>query len=356
MAVDCYRRGMLEPIPLFPKFSYKLHKGTAGERLATLRGHGDGDDEANRLVFGTHAHRAARPSSPGRRPARQCRSGRCDSPTTCGLRWMPAPRKTDELETDICSPVGPLPGAGSAIEASAGPERPTPSQGSWCDTWPRRTSRSRGSSSSPSLGPLRPSCATGCASRLIEAVAALRAPSDALDDELLAFVARTDRERRLGRLEQAVVDFDSATITTIHGFAQQFLSPGLGGRGRSRRHAARQHARAPRAGLCRRPRGGVVRRLGDRRAAPSSEGPLRHGREGARQSGDPAPSRRRRHRGDPCRGRLRRLVDRAVEEVHRRRRAAGTVSFDDLLTELRDALDKSPAAAAALAPAVPGRR
>ncbi len=37
-------------------------------------------------------------------------------------------------------------------------------------------------------------------------------------------MAQTDPEGRLGRLERAVVDFDSATITTIHGFAQQFLS------------------------------------------------------------------------------------------------------------------------------------
>ena len=46
--------------------------------------------------------------------------------------------------------------------------------------------------------------------------------------------------------------------------------------------------------------------------------------------------------------RLRRLVDRTVDEVHRRRRAAGTLSFDDLLTQLRDGLSEGPTAVAAL--------
>lgn len=61
-------------------------------------------------------------------------------------------------------------------------------------------------------------------SRLTEAVAALRGPSNtAISDDLLALVASADRARRLVRLEQAVADFDAATITTIHGFAQQVL-------------------------------------------------------------------------------------------------------------------------------------
>src|ERR1035437_1543206 len=47
-------------------------------------------------------------------------------------------------------------------------------------------------------------------------------------------------------------------------------------------------------------------------------------------------------------GRRRRLVDHAIDEVERRHRVAGTLSFDDLLTQLRDALVDSPAAVAAL--------
>ena len=45
--------------------------------------------------------------------------------------------------------------------------------------------------------------------------------------------------------------------------------------------------------------------------------------------------------------RLRRIVDRVVAEVHRRRRAVGTLSFDDVLTQLRLGLD-NPAAVPAV--------
>ena len=61
--------------------------------------------------------------------------------------------------------------------------------------------------------------------RLTQAVRALHDPSAIEgDDELLAFVAANDRAKRLDRLERAVIDFDAATITTIHGFAQQVLA------------------------------------------------------------------------------------------------------------------------------------
>ena len=62
-------------------------------------------------------------------------------------------------------------------------------------------------------------------SRLTDAVQVLSGATGAPEgDELLDFVASTDREHRLRLLERAVIDFDAATITTIHGFAQQFLS------------------------------------------------------------------------------------------------------------------------------------
>ncbi len=52
-AVDCYRRGLREPVPLFASLSYKLHERTAKpDDWESFRGHGDGQDDANRLAFG----------------------------------------------------------------------------------------------------------------------------------------------------------------------------------------------------------------------------------------------------------------------------------------------------------------
>ncbi|MGO9962148.1 MAG: exodeoxyribonuclease V subunit gamma [Acidimicrobiales bacterium] len=53
VAVDCYRRGLGEPIPLFACLSAKLYDGTAKpDDWQTRRGFGEGQDEANRLAFG----------------------------------------------------------------------------------------------------------------------------------------------------------------------------------------------------------------------------------------------------------------------------------------------------------------
>jgi exodeoxyribonuclease V gamma subunit len=77
VAVDCYRRGLREPVPLFACLSAKLHDGTAkADDWQTRNGFGEGQDEANRLVFGDldfkglRALPARRDDPPGTSPFR----------------------------------------------------------------------------------------------------------------------------------------------------------------------------------------------------------------------------------------------------------------------------------------------
>lgn len=70
VAVDCYRRGMCEPIPLFPSFSFDLYNNKSGTWQAQGFGPpGEGDALAVRLAFGDRDRLAitempARPGDP----------------------------------------------------------------------------------------------------------------------------------------------------------------------------------------------------------------------------------------------------------------------------------------------------
>jgi exodeoxyribonuclease V beta subunit len=184
-------------------------------------------------------------------------------------------------------------------------------------------------------------------SRLTEAVAALRAPSGtAISDDLLALVASADRGRRLERLEQAVVDFDAATITTIHGFAQQVLRT-LGSAAPCDLDAALlDNTRELLGSVC----ADVLAAQSFAEAViPDPLPTLEHlQRVAARVLGNPGirvvPDAGQADI-EPAAARLRLLVDRVVDGVRRRRRTAGTLSFDDLLTQLRDALESDAPAA-----------
>ncbi len=70
VAVDCYRRGLREPIPLFAKLSHKLYLGEAKPKDWSDNRMGDGDDEANKLAFGHLDFRelCAEPASDGDPP------------------------------------------------------------------------------------------------------------------------------------------------------------------------------------------------------------------------------------------------------------------------------------------------
>ncbi len=172
--------------------------------------------------------------------------------------------------------------------------------------------------------------------RLVEFASALSAP-DEPDDPLLSALRSTERYVRLGRVRRAVAQFDSATITTIHGFAQQVLAT-LGvavptdpdavladDAGRAVRQVA--------ADLL------VSEALGGPQPAGELPGLEALSKTAAVVMGNPAatlvpgPD-----DSNPEAARVRRLVDAVTGEVVARRRQAGTVAFEDLLVRLSDAV------------------
>jgi exodeoxyribonuclease V beta subunit len=181
--------------------------------------------------------------------------------------------------------------------------------------------------------------------RLAEAVAALRNPLDApFDDPLLVLLAEKETPTRLVRLERSLVDFDAATITTIHGFAQQVLAT-LGS----------STSTNPDATLLEDSEELIHTVCADVLAAealteasyaatlPSLKDLVSMatrvlGNPGIRvvpDADDPSAS--------LSASRLRVLLEKIIHEVGRRKSLAGTRSFDDLLVELRDALRDNPA-------------
>ena len=148
-----------------------------------------------------------------------------------------------------------------------------------------------------------------------------------------------DRDQRLARVEAALTEFGSATITTIHGFAQQVLGT-LGS----------TLGVDPDATLVDDTAALVVQVATDLLVAEAVQGrhppedvpPLAElvsmarlamGNPGAELLPGPDPV-----GSTPAAALRRRLVDAVVDEVARRRRAAGSQSFDDLLVRLRDAV------------------
>lgn len=172
-------------------------------------------------------------------------------------------------------------------------------------------------------------------SRLVDFETALGLAQEP-DDPLLSYLWTSDRKLRLARVRRALTDFDSATITTIHGFAQQVLAT-LGS----------SVPTDPDAVLLEDP-GVTLHQVATdilvaealSGAHPADELPdldrlVESARLAARNPGavlvpssDPEESTKEA-------ARLRALVDAVGREVAARRRQAGTVSFDDLLVQLR---------------------
>ncbi|MSO87647.1 MAG: hypothetical protein EXQ71_09015 [Acidimicrobiia bacterium] len=166
-------------------------------------------------------------------------------------------------------------------------------------------------------------------------------PEDLATDAVAAAVWDRDgsvRALRSERVRAAITDFDSATITTIHGFAQQILGT-LGSAVLADPDAVLLDdassivAQVATDLLV----GEAVRADHDLDDVPDLNAlcvaaSLAIGNPGARlvpNADDDVL---------PAATRLRGLVDQVVAEVDRRRRAAATQSFDDLLVRLRDAI------------------
>jgi exodeoxyribonuclease V beta subunit len=188
--------------------------------------------------------------------------------------------------------------------------------------------------------------------RLVEAANALGSATPP-EDEFLRHLHGTDRDVRAERVATALAEFDSATITTIHGFATQVLGT-LGSNvgtdpdavlvDDSTELITQVTTDVLTAEVIARERSGgdtsVLPALESlRRAAslvlgnPDSQIQPAPDFEPASDSEDPA-----RAVSDRAAILMRELVDKVVTQVAAHRRRSGTLSFDDLLVRLRDAL------------------
>ena len=174
--------------------------------------------------------------------------------------------------------------------------------------------------------------------RLVEFADALESATEP-DDVLLAQIWSEDRQIRLERVRTAITEFDAATITTIHGFAQQVIGT-LGSTVLTDPDAVLVDDTEA---IGRQVATDLLVAEAVHEAHPEEEIPslavLRHSSQLALDNADsallPSPDP---DESNPRAARLRVLVDEISVEVDRRRRAAGTLSFDDLLSRLRDAL------------------
>ena len=158
------------------------------------------------------------------------------------------------------------------------------------------------------------------------------------DDALLHLLSRQGDADQAARLQRAVSEFDAATVTTIHGFAKQVL----GALGVSAGADPDARLNADSSGLIRDTCADVLIAA----AVEGGAADLLPGLEALVEATTlvdgrpdlelvPAPGQPGAAPADLL---LRRLVEQSVALVSHRRRLSGTLSFDDVLTQLRDAL------------------
>jgi exodeoxyribonuclease V beta subunit len=175
--------------------------------------------------------------------------------------------------------------------------------------------------------------------RLVGAAHHLAAdPPPVTDDELLTHLAAADRELRLDRIERAITDFDAATITTIHGFATQVLGS-LGATSGVDADSTLVDDSAELAAACCADVLAAASTVHPAGSLPGHE-PLVKATRNAINIADLvlAPELDGDEGSDTDRL-LVELVTRSIALMRTRRRQAGSLSFDDILVELRRALD-----------------
>jgi exodeoxyribonuclease V beta subunit len=186
--------------------------------------------------------------------------------------------------------------------------------------------------------------------RLVQAAAHLADPDPSETDPLLVHLAAGDaerRDRRRRRLDQAVIDYDTATITTIHGFCQQVLAT-LGSAGRHNADAVLVHDTSELVvGVS--SDALVAAALGGDTELPTLDALAKLVRTVLNNPGIEVVA----ASGEPSDERLADLVDRATDEIHRRLAGAGSTTYDGLLTDVRDAVRADPALARRLAERFP---
>jgi exodeoxyribonuclease V beta subunit len=244
-------------------------------------------------------------------------------------------------------PLGPLPGGRLAIEASAGTGKTFT-----LSTLAARYITEHGTG----VGELLVVTFTRAAAaelkdriraRLVQ-FAQVLGTSEPPGDPLLAAVHAVDRELRHQRTLQALAEFDAATITTIHGFAQQVLGT-LGS----------SVPTDPDAVLIDDATSLVAQVATDRLVAaavddttdvallPSLDDLCWAAQQALGNPGALLVPSDRPDESSPAAAMVRHLVDDVITTVEQRRRQAASLSFDDLLARLRDVLADEHAGPAA---------
>lgn len=185
--------------------------------------------------------------------------------------------------------------------------------------------------------------------QLVDTAARLRI-DDPHTDALLVHLADTSPEQRslrCERMERAVTEFDTATVTTIHGFATQVLGTLGVTAGTDLDATLVDDADELIGSVCSDVLAAAAVAVDPDATLPSLKALMEATKIAAGIPDLDLVPAVEEPGADPSQHLTAALVRRCVEAIHRRRRHAGTLSFDDVLSELRDAL-RGPGAPAVI--------